>query len=412
MAEVINIDEQAVARRTAARQFLDTRFSDIADDAPSGGWTALCPCCEGETRIQITRQLVLKPCPNGHTAGDVMLAVDPVEEEVDREETEGPPGQPVADLLAEDIPPTKWIVPGRIQAQTIALIAGPPGAGKTFLAYDWSTQAVRAGASVYVCQNEGGKKAMQTRLARACAAAGIDNPPPNYRYDRNTQLPLADRKALERFAKSIHGYDLILMDSLASMWPGLDESNSGQMGMVAENLKILCEFSGATPAGLHHTIKSSWKPGEAPTLADIRGHSAMHGRIDTAFILKPLKRMPGVVRFELHTVKQRDEDEPPAAEMEILMTGPAAIVTPIQPAGPQLSLVEQRLAKLEPAVLALIPEPPDDPTTREILQDQIGKRGSDVRAVVARLVDRGRVKELSRKRLIRVAAPRDERYSE
>jgi hypothetical protein len=331
---------------------------------------------------------------------------------IEVDEPEGPPGRPVADLLAEDIPPPKWIVPGRIQAQTIALIAGPPGAGKTFLAYDWITQAVKAGASVYVCQNEGGKKAMQTRLARACAAAGIDNPPPNFRYDRNTLLPLADRKTVERFAKRLHGYDMIMMDSMASLWPGLDESDSGQMSMVAENLKILCEYSGATPTGIHHTIKSSWKPGEAPTIADIRGHSAIHGRIDTAFILKPLKRMAGVVRFELHTVKQRDQDEPPGCEMEILMEGPAAIVTPIQPSGPQLSLAEQRLVALEPAVLALIPEPPDDPTTRERLQDKLGKRAADVRAVVARLIDRGKVKELSRKKLIRVAAPRDERYSE
>lgn len=331
---------------------------------------------------------------------------------IEVEEKEGPPGRPVSELLAEDIPQPKWIVPGRLLEKSIALIAGPPGAGKTFLAYDWSAQAVAAGASVYLCQNEGGKKAMQTRLARACAAAGIDNPPLRFRYDRNTTLPLADRKSVERFAKRLVGYDLIVMDSMASLWAGLDESDSGQMGMVAENMKILCEYSGATPTGIHHTIKSSWKPGEAPTLADIRGHSAMHGRIDTAFILKPLKRMAGVVRFELHTVKQRDEEEQPPAEMEIAMTGPAATVTLVQPSGPALSPAEQRLISLEPAVLALIPEPPDEPTTREKLQDALGKRGSDVRAVVARLIDRGRVKELSRKRLIRVPAPRNERYSE
>lgn len=144
MAEVINIDEQAVARRTAARQFLDTRFSDIVDDAPSGGWTALCPCCDGETRIQITRQLVIKPCPNGHTAGDVMLAVDPAEEIDDYVETEKTLNQTVAEAwhtftqreLETDPPPIAYVATPRIPERKTTVLSAAGGTGKTTLVID------------------------------------------------------------------------------------------------------------------------------------------------------------------------------------------------------------------------------------------------------------------------------------
>ena len=315
---------------------------------------------------------------------------------------EGPPGRPVSELLRREIPDPKWIVPGRLLEHSIALLAGPPGAGKTFLLYDWLCQAVAAGASVFLGQNEGAEKAMQTRLARSCAAAGIDYPPDRFRYDRNMALPLNDLRSVERFAKRLIGFDIVALDSLASFWPGLDENDPTHMGIAAESLKLLCETSKATSIGLHHTIKSAWKAGEKPSLADIRGHGSLTGRIDSAFIVKPLDYVAGLIRFELHTVKQRDVEAAPGCEMEILMTGPAAVLTQVQTVAKPPTPAEQRLAALEPRVLAHIPLEPDAPTTREALQDALGKRAADIRSVVARLVDRGVVKELSRKRLIRV----------
>jgi hypothetical protein len=314
------------------------RFEDL-EPYPCG-WSARCP---NHSRLDIrafhvvyfSEQRVFENCTGECIWEDIRAALDWHSREPgeDDDDGEGPPGFLVSDLLQEDIPPVKWIVPGRLLEKSVALIAGPPGSGKTFLNYDWAAQAVRAGAGVYLGQNEGGKKAMQIRLARACAAAGLEKLPRNFRYERNVALALSDRKAVERFAKRLKGYDIIGLDSLSSFWPGLNENDPEHMSIVSESLKILCEVSGATAAGVHHTTKSSWKPGETPSLADIRGHGALAGRIDTAFIVKPLERVAGLVRFELHTVKQRDEDLSPACEMEILMTGSAATMTQVQSIG-------------------------------------------------------------------------------
>src|SRR3954470_9556774 len=85
MAEVVNIDGQANAR-SYVREFLESRLADVRDDPPTGvvpragyypGWTALCPCCECDTRIRISRDLCIEPCPNGHTAKQITDAMRP-----------------------------------------------------------------------------------------------------------------------------------------------------------------------------------------------------------------------------------------------------------------------------------------------------------------------------------------------
>jgi len=52
----------------------------------------------------------------------------------------------------------------------------------------------------------------------------------------------------------------------------------------------------------------------------------MAGRIDAAFIIVPCERVPKVVRFELHVVKQRDEDWTRPQWMEVAMDGPGATI--------------------------------------------------------------------------------------
>jgi len=236
-------------------------------------------------------------------------------------------GIPVAELLRVEIDPAKWIIPGYVQEQAIAVLAGPPNVGKTLLGIDWCAQAVAAGKRVFVGQNEGGLRGLQDRLRRACAAAGIADPPDRFTYRRNMDVALSDLRAIKDMATELANHDLLFLDSLSSFWPGLNENDPQHMSMVAEALKILTEYSGASTLGNHHTTKATWKPGEKPSLADIRGHGALAGRIDAAFICVPPKdRAAGLVRFDLHVVKQRDEDWAPPKACEVLMTGPAAIV--------------------------------------------------------------------------------------
>jgi hypothetical protein len=306
-------------------------------------------------------------------------------------------GIPVADLLTVEIDPIEWLVPGYIQEQSICVLAGPPNAGKTLLAADWCAKLVARGKRVFIGQNEGGLRGLQQRLKRACIAADIPSPRSDlFTYRRNVEVALSDLHGVKLMAKQLEFYDLIVLDSLSSFWPGLDENKPEHMSIVAEALKTLCEFSGAAVLGNHHTTKAAWKAGEKPSLGDIRGHGAMAGRIDGAFICKPMERVAGVVRFELHVVKQRDEEWTPPRAVEVLMTGDAATVTMDAMPGRGMSMArptDHRERELEQQVLLVLPEDENQAVAMNAICTKVRKAKPDVVAAVKRLYQGGRIQQ-------------------
>jgi hypothetical protein len=305
-------------------------------------------------------------------------------------------GIPVADLLAVEIDPIEWLVHGYLQEQSIAVLAGPPNAGKTLLAADWCAKLAASGKRVFIGQNEGGLRGLQQRLSRSCVAAGIPSPPDRFTYRRNVEVTLANLHEVKKMAQELEFHDLVVLDSLASFWPGLDENKPEHMSIVAEALKVLCEYSGAAVLGIHHTTKTAWKTGEKPSLGDIRGHGAMAGRIDAAFICKPMERVAGVVRFELHVVKQRDEDWTPPKAVEVLMTGDAATVTmePLQSGGISMArATDPRSREIEQQVLLLLPEDENEALSQNAICTQTRKAKPDVVAATKRLYATGRIQQ-------------------
>jgi hypothetical protein len=304
-------------------------------------------------------------------------------------------GIPVAELLRAEIDPVEWVIPGYVQEQTIAVLAGPPGVGKTLLAYDWCAQAVAAGKQVFIGQNEGGLRSLQDRLRRACVAAGIPDPPGRFTYRRNIDMALSDLRGVRQFADEMRYQDIVLLDSLSSFWPGLNENDPEHMSMVAEALKVICEAGPAT-LGNHHTTKTAWRVGEKPSLADIRGHGALAGRIDAAFICRPSERAAGVVRFELHVVKQRDEDWSPPRACEVLMTGPAATFTsgPVQERGRSMARpTDHREREIEQGVLLVVPDDEVDAMSLNAILTKVKKAKPDVTAAVKRLYGDGKLQQ-------------------
>lgn len=327
-----------------------------------------------------------------------------------------PFGIPVAELLSTEIDPAVWVVPGYIQEQSIAVLAGPPGAGKTLLGYDWCAQAVAAGKRVFIGQNEGGLRPLQDRLRRACSAAGIADPPDRFTFRRNLDVALSDLHAVKQMATELQHHDIIFLDSLSSFWPGLNENDPEHMGMVAEALKTMCEYSGAATLGNHHTTKATWKPGEKPSLADIRGHGSLAGRIDAAFICKPSERVAGLVRFELHVVKQRDEDWTPPRQCEVLMTGPDATITSeaLEERGRSMAKpTDHRERELEHQVILALPENEPGAITLNDVCSKVRKAKTDVIAAVKRLHKNRKIQQDFRGRFYRMKAypPSDSDYS-
>jgi hypothetical protein len=292
----------------------------------------------------------------------------------------------------------------------IACVVAPPNLGKTLLAFFFAMQVAGASRRVAIIEEEGGKRGFQKRIDRASRACGN---PVGVSYSFKPRISLMNPIDIRALADELKGYDLVIIDSFARVTTGVEENDSKEMGQIVAAVDFIREKTGATILLIHHTGKSKWKPGEVPTLADGRGSSAFAAGLDTVLALAPvLEQEPGIVTFELHVTKQRDEDnQVPPRLVKIAMTGPSADVTMEERkrTGPGPTPSEQRIAAILPLVFMAIPEPPAAAITRENLQEQIGRRASDVRAAVAQLVDQKKVKELSRKRLIRVPSGYRER---
>jgi biotin operon repressor len=238
-------------------------------------------------------------------------------------------------------------------------------------------------------------------------SAGIIPPPDRFTFRRNVEITLSDLTAVRHMAKQLEFHDLIVLDSLASFWPGLNENDPEHMSMVAEALKILCEHSGASILGIHHTTKAAWKPGEKPSLGELRGHGAMAGRIDAAFICRPMERVAGMVRFELHVVKQRDEDWTTPKAVEVIMTGDAATVT-MEPLGQMLRTgtpLDYRNREIEQQILLALPQEAGEAISGNAICEKVKKSKTDVLAAIKRLFAQQKITQDWTGKYYRVKAP-------
>lgn len=339
--------------------------------------------------------------------------VAPKAREIGSDDGDEPVGEPVSALLAREIPEPAWLIFPHLQEKAVAMLAGPPGSGKTLLGIDWCAQCVARGKRVFIAENEGSERALQQRLRRACASAGLSRLPEHFRYVRNYGLPLSDGRRARQFGTALVGYDLVLLDSLASFWPGMNENDPEHMSLAAEGLKLICESSGATILAIGHTIKTAWKTGEKPSLADIRGHGSMHGRIDEAFIaIAEDHEAAGVVRLMLHTVKQRDTETVSPRAIEVTMTGDAATVTsteqPWEKAKPP-SAASLRIQKMMELVLKVVPDNDAQAMSTNQVVDKIRKHKQTVSAAIKQLVLDEKLGQLGDGRVYRMKGenPRD-----
>ena len=208
-------------------------------------------------------------------------------------------------------------------------------------------------------------------------------------------------------AKS-HGANLIVFDSLSALCEGLDENDSAAMGALANRLHQIKVATGASLLVLHHMTKEGWKEGERPTLAHMRGHSTLAGRVDVAFAVVPAESSESEVAFDLWDLKQREEAkrEKPR-RCTVAMLGEAAIFTINEPGckEPRQSAKEDRDLQLEDAALALIPAEGRLPISKKQLVKEMGKRDMDVRHAVDRLIEKRLVKIVGNWGLVKVRVP-------
>lgn len=176
-----------------------------------------------------------------------------------------------------------YVVKGLLSRRSHALMYGPPGAGKSFLALDmayavaqgreWMGHKVNGGIIVYVPFEGGGGLGKRVR-----ALVAKHGHAPNFRVIENPDYNLQElsgRQALgQDLASALDGEKpvLIVFDTLARCLRG-DENSARDMGGLNSAVSALIESTGACVLLVHHSGKDASR--------GARGSSALLGALDT-----------------------------------------------------------------------------------------------------------------------------------
>lgn len=308
-------------------------------------------------------------------------------------------------------PPRGYIVKGLAAPRDVLCIFGAPGAGKSLIApYIGYMLALglpafgmrtKAGRVMYVAAED--ELGMRGRLAALRRRHG--DAPEMLLVEGVTDL-LDDRGPdLDALHAAVADQrpSLIVIDTLAMAFPGLEENDARDMGRVVAVARSLT-VHGAAVMLIHHGTKAD---GSTP-----RGHSVLNGALDAALQLQPAD--DGIIRGKLTKNKNGtcERDIAFRIEAETLATdedGDAVTAAVAVELAPGTATRRERLSASEQAGLSILTEmsgPSRDAVNEVDWREAciVSRRlsGSDERANQRRAVDRV-AKALSQKGLIAIA---------
>ena len=190
----------------------------------------------------------------------------------------------VRELLTNP-PAVRWLIRGIIEADTLALLYGQPGAGKSFIALsmaasiacgsDWYGHRVTQGPAVYILGEGGGG------VSRRLRAWQLSNPDARLQdaplYVSSRMVPLGESEAVAEIVAAIEESGAgkpssVWIDTLARAAAGLDENSSRDMGELVRACDAIRERYGCAVVLVHHAGHNQDRA---------RGSSAIKAALDT-----------------------------------------------------------------------------------------------------------------------------------
>lgn len=216
------------------------------------------------------------------------------------------------ELMAR-LKPISWLVKGYVETDSLALVFGEPGHGKSFLALDWGAcvatgidwhgHPTRQGA-VFVVAGEG-HNGIARRLKAWELARGV-NLAEAPLFISHASASLADWgsacevvRAIEKLAKDAgQAPALIIVDTLSRNLGPADENSSADMAAFIRHLDAMRQQWQATVCVVHHSGKDKAK--------GARGSTVLKGAVDAEYSIA--KDEAGVVCLE--ATKMKDAELP------------------------------------------------------------------------------------------------------
>jgi hypothetical protein len=311
----------------------------------------------------------------------------------------------VGELVANPKPPN-WLVRGFLEADSLALLYGPPKKGKSFCAIDLAC-SVATGTPWHGCKTKQapvfylageGHNGLARRFSAWSIARGVDltNAPlavsnrPRPMTDPDAAQSVSD--AVAQLADQVGAQPgLIVVDTLARNYGG-NENDSQDMGRFIAHLDAIRDTYNATVLVVHHSGKDEQR--------GARGSTALFGAIDAAYSVtqdesrtvtltpEAMKdaTLPPAMAFDLSIVELDIEDEPGQPATSCC---PALLSGDFQPKRKQLSDDQKRLLgfiwevlkrdkDLPPTSVLAAPRPPKPGQTalsRPVLKAHVEQSG-------------------------------------
>lgn len=261
-----------------------------------------------------------------------------------------------ADRLEVTAP--KFLIKDVLETETLAVVFGPPGSGKSFVIVDWACaistgspwhdKAVAQGP-VIVALGEGAagfsRRLKAWQIARGVSLAGA----PLFVSKRAAALiekpsVAAMVAAVEAEAEAAGDPALIIFDTLARNSGGFDENSARDMGEIILACDGLKARFGCAVLLVHHSSKN--------LEAGARGSSALKGAADAEYIVSTDRR--GVRLFPTKLKDAAVWDEPMRfglRSVDLGEAGSSAVLVADEASGPAEAAPEEKLSKGAGAVL-------------------------------------------------------------
>lgn len=260
----------------------------------------------------------------------------------------------------ENLPNRGYVVKGLIAPRDLVCIYGAPGAGKSLISphigyavaqgRETFGMRVKPGPVLYVAAEDahgmrGRVKALKRRYGDADDFKLVDGV---------TDLLSEDSGDLAALRKLVEAWkpQLVVIDTLALAFPGLEENDAAAMGRVVAISRSLTE-DGAAVALVHHDTKAG-----TPTP---RGHSLLNGALDAALQLMPSDQgvtkgklsknrngtMDRLIAFSIATESMgEDEDGDPISAPLVQEVNAASLPSPADALKPSEQAALARLSVL------------------------------------------------------------------
>jgi hypothetical protein len=187
----------------------------------------------------------------------------------------------IGDVLSR--PDPVWLIEGLLIKGTFAVLFGPPGVGKSFLALAWAFaiangkawfgREVKPGPVVYLAAE--GFGGLKLRVAALLIDGDYKKDAPCKVVDRPVNFLESD--PLKAFIKGVQDSVgepvLIVIDTLARCFVGGDENSAKDMGKFIDGVETLRRETGSAVLVIHHEGKVQGR--------GLRGSSALEGAADT-----------------------------------------------------------------------------------------------------------------------------------